>query len=41
MLISPNTDDIRNYMEMKLERAMDKELRADIDRVILEKVSDM
>ena len=40
MLISPNTDDIRNYMEMKLERAMDKELRADIDRVILEKVSD-
>ena len=44
--ISPNPDDIRNYVEMKLDRdtepeAMNKDLRADIVRVILEKISDM
>jgi len=44
--INPNTDDIRNYLEMRLERdvepdAMDEDLRADIVRVILEKMSDM
>ena len=46
ILISPNTDDIRNFLEMKLDRdeepeAMDNDLRADIVRTILEKVSDM
>ena len=44
--ISPNPDDIRNYLEMRLKRdpepeAMSNELRADIVRVIMEKVSDM
>ena len=44
--ISPNTGDIRNYLEMKLDRdaepgAMSNDLRADIVRVILEKISDM
>ena len=44
--ISPNTDDIRNYVEMRLagdteSEAMNKELRADIVRIILEKTSDM
>ena len=44
--ISPNTDDIRNYMEMRLSRnaepeAMTNDLRADIVSVILEKISDM
>ena len=44
--ISPNTDDIRNYVEMRLasdteSEAMNKELRADIVRIILEKISDM
>ena len=44
--ISPNQDDIRNYLEMKLDRdgepeAMNKALRADIVRIILEKISDM
>ena len=44
--VSPNTDDIRNYLEMKLDRdgepeAMDKDLRADIVKEILEKMSDM
>ena len=44
--ISPNPDDIRNYVEMRLDRdteleAMSNDLRADIIRVILEKVSDM
>ena len=44
--ISPNTDDVRNYLEMKLDRdedpeAMDDDLRADIVRIILDKVSDM
>jgi len=44
--ISPNTDDIRNYLEMKLNRddepeAMDNDLRADIVNVVLDKMSDM
>ena len=44
--ISPNPDDIRNYAEMRLNRdadpeAMSNDLRADIVRVILEKISDM
>ena len=44
--ISPNPDDIRNYVEMRLDsdaesEAMNKELRADIVRIILEKISDM
>jgi len=44
--VSPNTDDIRSYLEMKLDRdddpeAMDNDLRADIVKVILEKMSDM
>jgi len=43
--ISPNTDDIRNYVEMRLDRdsdqeAMSNDLRADIIRVIQE-ISDM
>ena len=44
--INPNTDDIRNYLEMRLDRdddpeAMDNDLRADIVKIILEKMSDM
>ena len=44
--ISPNRDDIRNYLEMRLERdaepeAMNNDLRVDIVRVILETISDM
>ena len=44
--ISPNTDDIRNYLEMRLDgdadlEAMSDNLRADIVRVVLEKLSDM
>ena len=44
--ISPNPDDIRNYVEMRLDRdaepeAMTNDLRADIVRVILEKISNM
>jgi len=44
--ISPNTDDIRNYVEMRLDKdsdpeAMSNHLRADIVRVILENISDM
>ena len=44
--ISPNTDDVRNYLQMKLAgdeepEAMDDLLRADIVKAILEKVSDM
>ena len=44
--ISPNTDDIRNFLEMKLGRdaepeAMSDDLRANITRIILEKISDM
>ena len=43
---SPNTDDIRNHMEMKLDRdddpeVMDDDLREDIVKVILDKMSDM
>jgi len=44
--INPNTDDIRNYLEMRLDRddepeVMDNDLRADIVRIIPEKMSDM
>ena len=44
--ISPNTEDIRNYLEMRLNRdvepeAMDNDLRADIVSNILDKMSDM
>jgi len=44
--MSPNPDDIRNYLARKLDRdaepeAMSSDLRADIVRVILEKISDM
>ena len=44
--ISPNGDDIRSYLEMKLDRdtepdAMNDSFRADILRTILEKTSDM
>ena len=44
--INPNTDDIRNYVEMRLDQdsepeAMSNDLRADIVRVIQEKISDM
>jgi len=44
--ISPSPGDIRNYVEMRLNRdtepeAMNKDLRADILRIILEKISDM
>ena len=44
--ISPNTDDIRNYLEMRLDgddepEAMTNDLRADIVRVIMDKISDM
>ena len=46
MPISPNTNDIRNYLEMRLNRdaepeAMNNNLRADIVRTILEKLSNM
>ena len=44
--ISPNLDDIRNYLEMRLDRdgeleAMSDSLRADIIRIMQEKISDM
>ena len=44
--VSPAQDDIKSYLEMKLKRdttpkAMDAELRADIMRVIPEKISEM
>ena len=44
--ISPNMDDIRNYLEMRFEgdpepEAMSSDLRADIVGTILEKISDM
>ena len=44
--IIPNGDDVRSYLEMRLERdtepeAMNHSLRADILRIILEKTSDM
>ena len=43
---SPNPDDIRNYVERRLQRdaepeAISDDLWADIVRVILEKISDM
>ena len=44
--ISPNTDDIRNYLKRRLDgdtypEAMNDKLRATIVRIILEKMSDM
>jgi len=44
--VSPNRDDIKDYVERRLDRdaepeAMSNDLRADIVRVILEKISDM
>ena len=44
--ISPDTDDIRNYLEMRLDRdaepeAMNNDLREDIVRIVLERISDM
>jgi len=44
--ISPNPDDIRNYVEMRLKRdpepeAMNSDLREDIVRVIQDKISDV
>ena len=44
--VIPNPDDIRNYVERRLQRdaepeAMSDDLRADIVRVILGKISDM
>ena len=44
--VSPNPDDLRNYVEMRLDRdtepeAMSNDLRVDIVRGILEKISDM
>ena len=44
--LSPSTDDVRNYVEMRLNRdvepeAMSNDLRADIARVIVAEISDM
>ena len=44
--VSPTQDDIKSYLKMRLEgdttpKAMDDELRADIMRVISEKISEM
>ena len=44
--INPNQDDIKNYVEMRLDKddepeAMNKDLRKDIVTTILEKMSDM
>ena len=44
--ISPNTDDIRSYLERRLDRdaepeAMNDDLREDIVRIVLERISDM
>ena len=44
--ISPNTEDIRNYVEMRLDKdteqdAMNDNLRADIVRIVMEEISDM
>jgi hypothetical protein len=44
--ISPSTDDIRDYLEMRLDRddepeAMNDDLRTDIVRTIMEKISDI
>ena len=46
MPISPNTEDVKSYLHMKLDRdeepeAMDESLRADIVKTILGKMSDM
>jgi len=46
MPVSPTQDDIKNYIEMRLNRdeepeVMDNNLRADIAKIILEKMSDM
>jgi len=46
ILISPNPDDIRNYVATRLDRdaepeAMSNDLRVDIVRVILEKISNV
>ena len=43
--ISPNTNGIRNYLDMRLDgdadlEAMSDDLRADIVRIILEKIFD-
>ena len=44
--VSPKSDDIKNYLEMRLDgdadpEAMSDDLRADIIRIILERISDM
>ena len=44
--ISPHPDDVKNYLEMKLDMdtesdAMNSDLRADISRTIVERTSDM
>jgi len=45
--ISPNMEDIRNYLDMRLDmdeeqdEAMDNDLRADIVRTIIDKMSDV
>ena len=44
--VSPNMDDIRSYLEMRLDRdpepeAMNDDLRADIVRITLEKISNV
>ena len=44
--ISPNTEDIRNYIKMRLDRDTDPEamsdyLRVDVMKIILDKISDM
>ena len=44
--ITPNQNDVRSYVEMRLDRdeepeAMNKDLRADIVKMILDKMSDM
>jgi len=44
--INPNADDIRSYLEMRLDMdaepdVMNEDLRADITRIILERISDM
>jgi len=44
--LNPKTNDIRDYVEMRLDRdsepeAMSNDLRADIVRIILERISDM
>ena len=46
MPISPKANDIRNYLEMRLDRdaepeAMSNGLRADIVGILLEKITDM